>query len=101
DVQFIGQVDEVAIYNKAFDEARARKHFIAGGGTRNVSEFNPVIHNPNGTLTISWEGTGILQQAMSFTGQPTDWSDVTPQPAGNSLTITPTGIQRFFRLQGL
>jgi hypothetical protein len=100
-VQYIGQVDEVVIYNKAFDEARARKHFIAGGGTRHVIEFNPVVRNPNGTITISWEGTGLLQQAMSLTGQPTDWSDVIPQPPGNSLTIMPTGKQRFFRLQGL
>ena len=101
DVQFIGQVDEVAIYNKAFSEAQARRHFIAGGGARNVSEFNPIIRNPNGTITISWEGPGILQQATTLTGPGGNWMDVNPQPMGNSITIMPTGNTLFYRLEGL
>jgi hypothetical protein len=52
------------------------------------------------TVTISWTGTGILQQASALTGNPSDWSDVSPQPSGSSYQVTgATTGNKFFRLR--
>ena len=53
-----------------------------------------------GSVTISWTGTGTLQQATALTGQASDWSDVSPPPSGNSYTVTAgTSGNKFFRLK--
>ena len=55
---------------------------------------------PGSTVTISWTGTGILQQATALTGNASDWTDVSPQPGGNSYQITgATTGNKFFRLR--
>jgi hypothetical protein len=52
-----------------------------------------------GTLTINWTGTGTLQQASALTGNPTDWSNVSPPPSGNSYQVSgATSGNKFFRL---
>ena len=54
----------------------------------------------SGTLSISWSGTAILQQASALTGSPGDWSDVNPQPTGSSYTVdVTTGGSRYYRLK--
>jgi len=53
-----------------------------------------------GMLSISWSGTATLQQASALTGSPGDWSDVNPQPTGNSYTVdVTTGASRYYRLK--
>ena len=51
-----------------------------------------------GNLLITWTGTGRLQQASALTGNQTDWSDVNPQPSGNTYTVKPQTGNRFYRL---
>lgn len=52
----------------------------------------------DGKVKISWTGPGALQSTPAV--QPVDWKDVTPAPAGNSLTITPTQAKsQFYRLK--
>ena len=53
-----------------------------------------------GTVTINWSGTGTLQQASALTGTQADWSDVSPQPGGNSYSPSAgTSANRFYRLK--
>lgn len=69
-------------------KAAAVKAYRAAAGAAQKPVFNaPTI--TAGTVTITWTGTGTLQQAGTLTGQAIDWSDVSPQPAGNSFTVTP------------
>jgi hypothetical protein len=51
-----------------------------------------------GSITISWTGAGTLQQASQLTGNPTDWSNVTPAPTGTSYTINNPSGNLFFRV---
>jgi hypothetical protein len=61
------------------------------GGT-----FNPVTVAADGKVTISWTGTGTLQQTTDLV----NWTDVTPQPTGNSYTVSPaTASHAFYRLR--
>ena len=52
------------------------------------------------TLTLTWTGTGTLQQAEALSGNPSsDWSDVTPQPPNNTHTVdTTAGPANYYRL---
>jgi hypothetical protein len=53
-----------------------------------------------GNATFVWTGTGILQQATILTGSSNDWSDVTPQPGGNSYQVqVSSAAQTFYRLR--
>jgi len=68
-----------------------------------VSTALPVFAPPSlsgGTLTITWTGAGTLQEANNLTGNASDWSNVSPQPTGNSLTISVgSSPQKFYRIQ--
>ena len=61
---------------------------------------NPVIsisQGAGGNLTISWTGTGVLEQADTVTGR--TWSTAASQ--ANPQTVTPTVPARFFRIRKL
>ncbi|HYV32343.1 MAG TPA: hypothetical protein VEO53_14725, partial [Candidatus Binatia bacterium] len=91
-VQYIGLIDEVAVYTNAFLEADARIHYIAGGGqplTGPLLQFQKVGSN----LILSWP-YGTLQSAATVTGT---WSIVTGASSFHTNAIT--GGQEFFRLQ--
>jgi hypothetical protein len=51
----------------------------------------------NGTLTFNWIGGGVLQQASSLTS-PT-WTDVNPQPPGDTYSVPTTSAAQFYRLR--
>jgi len=45
------------------------------------------------TVTISWTGgTATLQKRAPSTGHASDWSDVSPQTAGNTFNVTPGAV---------
>jgi len=53
-----------------------------------------------GNATFTWSGTAILQQATVLTGTPTDWTDVNPQPVGNTYQVpVSSAAQTFYRLK--
>lgn len=58
-----------------------------------------VARAANGDVTISWDGPGVLQSA-GVLGDSSAWSNVTPAPAGQSLTVSAAGqgSARFYRL---
>jgi hypothetical protein len=39
----------------------------------------------DGQVTLTWSGAGVLKESSELE----TWSDVTPQPAENTLTVTP------------
>jgi len=53
-----------------------------------------------GMLTLTWTGTGTLQEASNLTGKASDWKNVQGNPATPySAQIGTTG-QKFYRLVG-
>jgi hypothetical protein len=52
----------------------------------------------SGQATISWDGTGTLQEASDVLGGGAGFTDVTPAPT-SPHTFTPTGARKFFRLR--
>ena len=51
-----------------------------------------------GTVTVSWTGSGTLQQATTLTGHNSDWTNVTPAPGSPSYTTSNTTGTLFFRV---
>jgi hypothetical protein len=49
----------------------------------------------DGQVTLTWTGTGTLQESSDLT----NWSDVSPQPTGNTLTVTPEAGAKAYRIQ--
>lgn len=55
------------------------------------------VKQTNGTILISWTGSGTLQSSSSPAG---GWTDVSPAPSGTTFTVTPSGnSMQFFRLR--
>ena len=89
------------------DGSRVLINDVANGGLAayRVRAFTPppqfnATTISGGNVTVSWTGTGTLQQATALTGQASDWSDVSPQPTGNTLTVTgATSGKKFYRLR--
>ncbi len=76
-----------------FDNAR-----IMGQGP--AGALLSIAREANGDVTISWDGPGVLESSGDL-GDPNGWSDVTPAPAGTSLTVSAAaqGNARFYRLR--
>ncbi|MDB6036768.1 MAG: hypothetical protein JWM99_609, partial [Verrucomicrobiales bacterium] len=74
--------------------------YRGGSAVATGPRFNPPTL-ANGKVTITWNGTGVLQQTSALTGNPIPWTDVTPQPTGNSYSVTPgtAAGQMFYRLR--
>lgn len=101
-----GRLDEVALWTRALGASEVQAIYAAGqtnGGLNNIPvqgvapRFNPPVRNANGTVTFTWTGTGRLQQNTNIM-TPNTWTDVTPQPTGNTYTTPATGNMRFYRI---
>lgn len=51
----------------------------------------------NGMLTLVWFGGGVLQETSSL--NPTAWTDVSPQPPGDTYMVPTSGPVKFYRLR--
>jgi hypothetical protein len=93
-LQYIGQVDEVAIYDKAFTEAQARLHYLAAGVAPSTFEILDISINPqNSQVTLTWEATaGLSYTVQRATSLPAGtWEAVgTVDATGNTATLTDT-----------
>ena len=91
---FTGQIDEVAIFDRAIPADRVAAHFKAGkeGGTLpeppvEGSKFTSIsVQSPN--VVFTWTGTGTLQSADVVTGPYTDVAGAT-SPRSVPLTNAP------------
>jgi len=104
---FIGNIDEVAIFNKAIPAARVAEHFNAGknGGVITVSgAVTPAPSNlrlsitaSGGTATISWSPAGgTLQSTTQLLSTGSVWSTV---GTANPATVPIGANATFFRVQ--
>ena len=106
---FIGNIDEVAVFDKAIPAARIAEHFNAGksggvitqsgvvtppiGGTGPTLSFS----RTGNTLTISWTPAGgTLQSTTALNGASTIWTDVGP---ANPANITISSGSSYYRVQ--
>lgn len=97
---FTGEIDEVAIFQKAIPADRIAAHYRAGkeGGTLPGGE--PAIKGiarEGANVVISYDGT--LQSATAVNGP---WNDVTGAPTGDGQTHTTaaSGAEQYFRSKG-
>jgi hypothetical protein len=74
-----------------FDNAR-----ITGGSAPIQIPSKLTAAMQSGNVVISWTGDGVLQSTDSLS--PANWQNVTPAPAGKSVTVAPAG-SRFYRLR--
>jgi hypothetical protein len=94
-VQYIGLIDEVAIYNTAFVEAQARLHFLAGGGQPvTPPEVTLNSQRAGSQFILNWT-QGTLQSADAL-GTNAVWSAVTG--AASPYTNAITAGNKFFRV---
>lgn len=83
-VQFIGQIDEVAIYSKPFVEANARLHYIAGGGTAPAAPVSLMVERSGSNIILTWP-TGTLLWSGEANGTYTPVANATsPYTTGTS-----------------
>jgi len=90
--QFIGFIDEFAVYTYAFVEAQARLHYIAGGGLPH-SPAALQFQKSGSNLILTWQ-TGTLVAADEVNGTYTPVIGAS-SPHTNSFT----GNRKYFRLQ--
>jgi hypothetical protein len=83
-LQYIGLVDEVAIYNKAFLEANARVHYLASGAYVSLTPTSYKItsvsvNKTNGVPSFAWETTSgttyTVQRTVGLSATNT-WTDI-------------------------
>lgn len=90
-VQYIGQLDEVAIYTNAFVEAQARLHYLAAKNSGTPPSVTLQHRVANQQLILTWT-QGTLQSADEVAGTWSSLSTAT-SPYTNSLTG-----RKFFRV---
>jgi hypothetical protein len=67
--------------------------YLSGYGSAAQPKFDSAVLS-GGQLTISWTGSGTLQESLNFQ----DWTDVTPAPS-SPYVVTPTGPGKFYRIK--
>jgi hypothetical protein len=90
DYQFIGKIDDVAIYNQALSAAQVQSHYFASGAAPVLNQLQPasqsVNQGDNATFTVSATGSPPLTY---------QWYDIgnNPIPWGTSATLILTNVQ--------
>jgi hypothetical protein len=78
DVQYIGQVDEIAIYNTAFNEGQARLHYLAARVPAQPRILQITLNATSRDVTLTWRATlgasYTVQRASTLPGTP--WETV-------------------------
>jgi hypothetical protein len=90
---FDGSIDEVAIFDRALTSEQVLAIYN-GEAVALPPELE--VSLAEGEITITWDQAGTLQSTEVLEGAATVWTDETT--TGNSLTVTPTGLAKFYRL---
>lgn len=95
DVQFQGQIAQVALYNYALSTNQIVAHYynatniaVVTPGTMAISDLG------NGQVQLQWGFSGTLQSATNATGPYTDEAG-----AVSPYTVTTTNAQQFYRIR--
>lgn len=89
-LNFVGAIDEVAVYNYALSPAQARAHYVAG------TNLPPVLLNfqtSASQLQLSWPG-GTLQSSTQAAGPYTNMTGVV-----SPYNVAPSGTMKFYRVK--
>jgi concanavalin A-like lectin/glucanase superfamily protein/chitobiase/beta-hexosaminidase-like protein/Big-like domain-containing protein len=99
---FQGNIDEVAIFDKALSASRIADHYLAGKSgavlltngvvTPNVPRFTSITLAA-GQAVLQWTGTGTLEEATNITGP---WSTSNGQ---QNPQFVPASGTRFYRIR--
>lgn len=92
---FTGEVDEVAIFQKAIPADRVAAHYKAGkeGGALASDPATLTVARSGSNITITWQGGGALQSAPSVTGP---WTAVAG--AASPASIPTSGAAAYYRV---
>ncbi|MBX3747984.1 MAG: Ig-like domain-containing protein [Verrucomicrobiae bacterium] len=93
---FTGEIDEVAIFDKAIPADRVAAHFRAGkeGGSAPGSDPATLIVSRTATgVTLAWEGGGTLETAPAVTGP---WTPVAG--ASSPHAVLSSGAAAYYRV---
>jgi len=94
---FTGEIDEVAIFQKAIPAARIAAHYKAGkegGELPSVEPGTMTVTLAGGNVTINWDGDGTLQYTAVLG---TTWTDLGPT---KPYTAPASESARFYRVRG-
>jgi len=71
-------------------------------GTQEFAQAGPEVNvsynSGTGQVTITWSGSGVLQETADLQSSGTVWTDVAGNPT-SPYTFTPTGEKKFYRLR--
>lgn len=94
---FTGEIDEVAIFDKAIPAERIQAHYKAGKEGGELPGGEPPqftgVRAAGGQITIEWTGDGTLEEASAVTGP---WASSGNQ---SSPQTVPAGGMKFYRLR--
>lgn len=92
---FTGEIDEVAIFQKAIPADRIAAHYKAGkeGGALASEPATLTVARTAAGITISWQGGGALQSAPAVTGP---WTAVAG--AASPYAVSASGSSAYYRV---
>jgi hypothetical protein len=90
DFQFIGKIDEVAVYNRALSPAEVQSHYFASGIGPVITQISPFNWTTNQNSPVTFTVTATGTAPLSY-----QWYDPSSQPLLNQTnsTLTLTNLQ--------
>ncbi len=90
DFQFVGKIDEVAVYNRSLSASEVQSHYFGSGVAPLITSLNPV------NLTTNQGATAVFTATVTGTGPITyQWLDPNNNPIGqNTNTLTLVNVQQ-------
>jgi hypothetical protein len=90
DYQFYGDIDDVAIYNKALTAAQVQAHYFQSGVAPTITQLLPSTLTTNANANVSFTVTAIGSAPLSY-----QWNDNNGNPIawGTNATLNLTNVQ--------
>ncbi len=95
DRNYIGQMDETAVFDRALTGEEVSGLFARALGTGPLPPSAITLSRVNNEVTLTWT-SGVLQESTTVGGT---YTDVANSPA-SPFKVTPSGGARFYRLRG-
>lgn len=89
DFQFIGKLDEVAIYNRSLSASEVQNHYLASGIAPTITSFNPSSLTTNSGAAATFTATVLGTAPLGY-----QWTDPNSNPIGqNTNVLTLSNLQ--------
>jgi hypothetical protein len=90
DFQFIGKIDEVALYGRALSGTEVQNHYLASGIAPTITSFNPVNFTTNSGSSATFTATVLGTTPLTY-----QWTDPNSNPIGqNTNVLTLSNLQQ-------